>query len=389
VLKKIIFIIGSLLIGFSLGYLFIRYARYLLPKNNALTRILSPLVLEKQQVIGFLPYWLTASADKDYAKYLTTLTYFSLTVGPDGSITKLSKPGEEDPGWRSLSSGKMDTFFNDAKNNNLLLSLLVFNGDENMIYSLISDPVTHAKNLVEDIAPLMKQYGFKDVNLDIESVLPASDEARQDFTMFVREVKKNIDNQNLGTLTVDASPIVLIKKYLIDLSEVGKLTDNIVLMTYDFHYPGSYVTGPVAPIGGAGIEAEFDSDTSIKEALKILPAQKILLGLPLYGYEWETLGDSPRSAVIPGSGLVASNRRVEKLIASCATCSARIDKYSEESYLIYQDQSTGTYHQFFYPDAVSTAKKIQLANHYQLGGVALLAIGYDGDNILDPIKSYK
>ncbi|PJC30359.1 hypothetical protein CO051_06115 [Candidatus Roizmanbacteria bacterium CG_4_9_14_0_2_um_filter_39_13] len=120
-----------------------------------------------------------------------------------------------------------------------------------------------------------------------------------------------------------------------------------------------------------------------------MPSRKIFLGTPLYGYEWETLGNTPHSAIMPASGLVVSNRRAEEFIESCASCSAQIDSEARESYVIYQDQQTGTYHQMFYPDEQATLEKIKLTNKYNLGGVAVWALGYDGKTILNPLEKYK
>ena len=387
--KNTLVLILGLIIGSASTYFGLKYLNKYIPKNNSINKILSPLGLNRNKVIGFLPYWLVGSMDKDYTKYLTTLTYYGLTVGPDGKIQKETNPGESEPGIFTLKSGKMDEIFRDARKNNLSLSLLIFSSNEEDIGNLINDPITNAKTLVSEVAPYMKQHNFDDLNLDIESVIEASESARQNFTTFIAEVKKNMDRQNLGTLTIDASPIVLFKKYLINLTDIDKYVDNIVLMTYDFHYPGSSVTGPVSPISGAGIDAELDSEVSIVEALKNISSEKIILGLPLYGYSWETLNDTPRSAVIPGTGLAISNRKVEKFLESCATCSAKLDNSALESYVIYKDQETGTYHQIFYPDREATYKKIQLTNKYKIGGMALWALGYDGKNILDPLKDYK
>lgn len=364
--------------------------KYIIPfYRNQLGNISRLFIPQTHQVIGFLPYWLTSKADKNYDKYITTLTYFGLNVGSDGKIVKFNAPGEEEPGWYTLKSGKVDVFLKNAKRDNINLSLLIFSGDEATISALLSHPTTHAQNLVEEVKPIMQKYGFKDLNLDIESVSVASEDARMRFTAFVKEVKKNMNKHRLGTLTIDVTPTALIKPYLINVTEISKLADYIVLMTYDFHYTGSLVTGAVSPMGGAGINAEFDTETGIKEALRIMPSQKILLGTPLYGYEWETLGNTPHSAVMPASGLTVSNRRAEEFIASCATCSAQIDPEARESYVMYKDQQTGTYHQMFYPDQQATLEKIRLTNIYKLGGVAVWALGYDGKSILNPLEKYK
>ncbi len=388
-MKKLFIFIFGIVFGFTVGYFGIKNIGSLLPKNDSVTKILSPIGVYKRQVIGFLPYWLITSADKDYTKYLTTLSYFGLTVEADGAIEVYSQPGEAEPGRYALFyNKKVDNFLKDAKDKGVNLSLVVFSSNEENISQLIADPVTNAKNLISEVGPIMKEYGFTDLNLDIESVSIASDSARENFTSFVREIKKNMDEKSLGTLTIDASPTVLIKNYLINLSEVEKIVDYVILMTYDYHYFGSSVTGPVAPVGGAEIEAEFDTEMAIKVAINTLPLEKIIMGVPLYGYEWETLGDTPRSGVIPGTGIAASNKRVEKYLTTCTDCEVKTDKYGQESYLIYKDEETRTYHQIFYPDKSATEAKVKLAKRFDIGGIALWALGYDGATILDPLLSF-
>ena len=56
-------------------------------------------------------------------------------------------------------------------------------------------------------------------------------------------------------------------------------------------------------------------------------AQKIILGIPAYGYEWETLSDVPRSGIIPATAVTASSRRVEQLLKDCQNCTTEFKKY--------------------------------------------------------------
>lgn len=372
------------MIGLLSGYFGMKYV---VPRYRSQLNI-SESFLPKHHVIGFLPYWLVGKANKDYNKYITTLTYFGLTIGTDGKIVRYNAPGEEEPGWSTLRSGKVDAILKKAEKDHVDLSLLVFNADEASISALLSDPAVHARNLVEEVAPIMSHYGFKDLNIDIESASVASEESRIKFTSFIREVKKNVDKHKLGTITLEASPTVLIKKYLINLTEIHPLVDYVVLMTYDYHYQGSSVTGAVSPIGGAGTNAEFDTITGVREALRILPPSKILVGAPLYGYEWETLSETPRSAVLPGSGLTASNRRTEQFLNTCK-CTIHWDEEAKESYIVYKDKETDTFHHLYYPDKQATQEKVNLVKKYNVGGLALWALGYDGKIILNPLENYK
>lgn len=377
--KNLIIILAGIIVGILIGFLVVVEK----------VPLISPILKPQREVMGFLYYGLLGKLDKDYSKYITTLAYFGLTVDIDGSILKLNNPQEEDSGWYNLNSDKVNQILKDMTKRGVKLSLVIFSADEEKIYSLIDDPILHAKTLIAEVTPIMKKYNFKDLNIDIESFKEASDEARVKFSQFFKEVRKGVDENNLGTLSIDVSPTIFVKKYLVDPNTITPLADYLMVMAYDYHYPGSLVTGPVAPLQGAGTISELDTEAPIKEALKIVPKQKIILGLPLYGYSWETITDFPKSATIPASALVYSNRTIENMLSKCASCSARVEKEAQESYLIYKDQETGTYHQIFYPDKRIMQVKVDYAKSMDLGGIGLWALGYDGPNILEPLTEYK
>ena len=191
------------------------------------------------------------------------------------------------------------------------------------------------------------------------------------------------------TLTLETSPIDAIEKRLIDIQSVAPYVNNIVIMAYDYHAPDSFVTGPIAPLNGAGSESEYDVTTAVEQTLRFIPPQKLILGVPLYGYEWEVLDPVPRSAVIPGRGVLASTERIENLLNSCATCSAKIDNLAQESYLTYFSTDTNSNHLAFFPSKADMQAKVQFAQQNGLGGIALWALGYEGKTILQPLESYK
>ncbi len=377
------------LLGLGCGVISVLFVlKYVAKFSPQTKRLLTPLGIQKPAVIGFFPYWLMSAADRDYSPYIDTISYFALTVGIDGTLEKRTKPTETEPGWRALSSNKMGAVLATAKKNNMGRSLVIFSGDQEKIGELIAYPNNHAQALMNEVSPIISKYGFTDLNIDIEKVSLASSSARQNFTQLIKTIHQQLraNNSNV-TLSIDVSPTALIQPYLTDISAIAPYVDTVIFMVYDFHFQGSSVTGAVSPVGGAGVTAEYDAETSIKEALKVLPPEKIILGVPLYGYEWETLADHPHAAVIPGSGITASSRRIEDFLTNCASCSAQFDPVSKESYLIYKDQNTNTYHQLFYPDKQAMQEKVNLVKKYHLGGMALWALGYEGNAIFDPLKN--
>lgn len=346
-LKGFIFLV---FLGLSFGVTY-----FLLPKNSSVQKEeIRPVI------IGFLPYWLLDKADKNYDQYFTNLSYFSLTIAADGSIKKFDKPGELEPGWNALNS------------------LDIKNAKELTIFSSTFSSDMNAATLAAELFPIMTAHNFTNLNLDIEDVSPASPEAQIIFTEFVKTLKQNIP----WPLSIDVSPTDLIQDRLIKLESIEPYVDKIILMTYDYHYSGSLVTGPVAPVGGFDKTAEYDVESAIKIALNTLPKEKIILGVPLYGYEWETLTPDARAAILPGSGQVASNQRM-------ATLSADFDQETAENHAVYFDDSTQTYHQIFFPTEKSVQAKIDLVKKYQLAGLAFWAVGYDGATILQPLLKYR
>ena len=388
-LKAFLTIFFGLILGLGIG-IFLVFST----KGNSTP--LSPMNLKqaiqpaKKESLGFLPYWLLDKAKNDYSGYITTLDYFSLTLDVDGTILKSTTPVELEPGWHALTSGSVDTFLNTAKSKNIKLSISIFDGSQASIDRVLDDPSTAGTNLVNDMSKVMSKYGFSDLNLDIESITEATPAAQLKFAQFVSEVRNQISLQKLPyTLSIDIAPIDFIKNNrLIKPELIEKYVDKIILMAYDFHSPGSFVTGPVAPLGGAGTIAEFDTKVGVEKALKVTTPGKILLGIPFYGYSWETIDNFERAAIVPSSAVITSNSTVEDILSKCTNCSTQFDDIAKEAYVIYKDNDTNTYHQIFYPDKKSTEAKVNFVNSEGLAGIAIWALGYEGGSVINPIQSF-
>jgi spore germination protein YaaH len=383
-IKKIFFGIGAIVLGaaIAIGIIFLlgRMVRFDDP-------ILSKVGIHKPQIIGFLPYWLMDKVDKNYTPYITTLTYFGLAVDVDGKPIYLTTPQEEDPGWTTLKGDRLTKVREEAQKNNLKTSLLVHSADEDKIAKLIEHPEEAAHALVSEVGPIMQSRGFTDLNLDIESFLIASPSARINYTLFAKTVAEDVRAANLGTITIEIPPIALVREFLIDPKEIGHIADYVVMMTYDYHYLGSFTTGAVAPIGGAGSTWEFDVETAVKEGVRVIPPEKLILGIPLYGYQWEAMSDRAEAATIPSGASTASLRRVQEILRDCPTCKTALDPVALSPYTIFTKDDVINH--IYYENEASMQEKINLAKKYNLGGVALWALGYEDDAILRPLEKYK
>ena len=340
-------------------------------------------------IVGFLPYWLFEKTNSTYGKTISVLSYFALTIDSDGTIVKLTNPREEDPGWFSLKSDTWTQHNQSIGKSNGKTSLTVHLADEDVIELLMQNPVQHAQNLVHDVSPIMKSYGFSDLNIDIESFREATPSSQAQFTAFLRTVTNEIRKNKMGTITLDISPSAFIRPFLIDPKAVEPYVDYLLLMAYDYHYTGSLIAGPVAPVGGVPTVRELDVETSLTNALNIYPPGKILLGIPLYGYEWETIRNEAGSATIPGGGVAASAKRVSELVSTCTNCTQGYDEIAKQPYVVFPDQPASDFHVIYYENEKSLRDKISLAKKYHIAGIALWALGYETDPMFSALSEFK
>lgn len=375
----------AVVFGVCSGYLLPTFVSFL--PQPLISPIATSLSLPERKSIGFLPYWLMTKAQPSYSPYLTDLAYFSLTVRGDGTIERFVRPGEEEPGFTTLKKETTKEVLRKAKNDGLVTSLTVFMSDESAISELLENPEPHAQTIISEITPLFHEYGFTDLNLDIESVKTASASGRRSFTQLVKTLKNELVKKELGTLTVELTVASLFNYHVSDPVEIGAVADTIVLMTYDYHYPGSLLSGPIAPIGGTFTVRANDVRTSLLNAIQKIPKEKVVMGIPLYGYEWETVSGTASAAVIPGTGQTASDHRVEELLATCTNCKEYWDTESEEPYLLYPEASY--YTAIVYTNSQAIESRLRLSKELGLGGVAFWALGYEGSKTLGPVEHYK
>jgi len=127
------------------------------------------------------------------------------------------------------------------------------------------------------------------------------------------------------------------------------------VMTYDENVPGG-TPGPVA--GSDWMRA------CLKYAATQIPADKILLGLPAYGYDYDTTA---------GTGTAVAWKDIPPLLSS-TVATAQWDTTTNSPFFDYTDFGGDT-HEVWYEDTKSIQLKSGYALSLNLKGVSMWALG--------------
>ncbi|PKL19339.1 MAG: hypothetical protein CVV49_01280 [Spirochaetae bacterium HGW-Spirochaetae-5] len=127
--------------------------------------------------------------------------------------------------------------------------------------------------LVNDIIEVSKK--FDGVQIDFEAISP--DDAGN-FLEFLKLIKAGLEPGKTLSVALPAKPRKVKDAY--DYKAVSDIVDRVFIMAYDQHWSTSK-PGPVASLSW-GINV-------ISYAITEIPAEKLIMGIPLYGRAWRDI----------------------------------------------------------------------------------------------------
>lgn len=327
-----------------------------------------------KEIIGFLPSWIVAQNTDLYIKHLTQLIYFGFGVNENGDIVKYGEDGTPVLEWHYFTSPNFARLKKEAKGNKTKVLAAFKMLDNETTDNLISNSGS-TNYFIKSIIALLKDYDLDGINLDIEyftdSDFPTSSFLNTFLTKVTSELKKN-NPKYIVSVDVNATVVLSDKAY--DMVKIGETADQVVVMAYDYRLPSSQRAGPVAPIN-ASIN-EHSINESISSLAGRVPLEKIILGIPLYGYEWQTANKNHKSTAVAGSGALATYKRVRELLEGRGDIEKHWDSQSLSPWLIYMQ--SGAIKQIYYEDDRSIKAKLDFVKNKNLGGIGLWALGYEG-----------
>ncbi|GAB4094443.1 polysaccharide deacetylase family protein [Flaviaesturariibacter terrae] len=229
----------------------------------------------------------------------------------------------------------------------------VFHGE--LVHRILGDPA-RKERFISQLIRLLQANGFAGVNIDFEELQESSSEP---LVAFERELYTRLHAAGL-LLSQDVSPFN--NDY--DYAALGAYNDYVFVMAYD-QYSQDTKAGPVAH--QKWIEA------AVEEALRHLPARKVVLCLAAYGYDW------PREQNAPEDVDVLSYRKAISL-AKEAQAKIEFDNDSYNLYFSYYDDSDVP-HDVYFTDAATTFNALRFASEAHLAGTALWRLGSEDQRI--------
>ncbi len=349
----------------------------------------------RQSVVAYFPSW--GIYEKGYevehlpADRLTHVIHAFARISPEGEMAIIDPWADLERAigpdkWDTPLRGNFGAYARIKAAHPHLRVLIAVGGwfDSGRFSEVAATPAARAK-FAASVRAFCLQYGFDGVDLDWEYPVVATDVNRnvrpedgENYALLAGAIRAEFDVQSAADgkryeITA-AMPAGFDKFERINLSALAAQLDLINLMTYDFH--GRWIatqTGHNAPLFRSALDPNprYNTDEAVRGYLAAgVPAAKIALGIPAYGYGWQGVTSQVPFSV--ASGLGPGTLPVEPGFYDYRTVAAlvrdnpgaeRWDEAAEASYFYNGDLWIG------YDSPRALRRKLEYARDLGLGGV--------------------
>lgn len=324
--------------------------------NNKLQITKHPTPYNLQLTISqslFIPYWSTnlSETDMKYDSYY----YFGIAPTAVGEI-------ENEVGLQNMPM-IVESLKSKAKSQKKLVIRML----DNEINESILTSQRVQGTLADELLSILNKNSFSGIVLDIEVPFTLQATKKGQITNLVQQIctamkanYKTCDMLIYGDFSYRNRPY--------DLKTLGKITDKILLMAYDFHKAG----------GEPGPNFDFDEKQKygydfkqmVADATALVPKEKIEVVFGMYGYDW-TLNEQG-TPLKSATALSVNNIRSKVLRSESLKVESNEAK---EKNIKYIDEE-GVSHIIWYEDEESTAIKTEYLYNQGIGKISYWAYGY-------------
>ncbi len=286
---------------------------------------------------------------KQVAPLLTYLAPFSYQANRDGTLSP-------------LALGELPQI---ARLENTSLMLVITNLEDGAFSDSLARDILQSsavQNLLLDniVAELNRVGVFSDVHFDFEFLPPELKDAYNNFLRLAVDRLHPLGYMVSSALAPKTSATQIGQWYEAhDYKAHGEIVDFVIIMTYEWGYSGGPPM-PVSPIGPV--------EQVLRFALSQIPAQKIMIGQNLYGYDWRLPYQS-------GTSARALSPQTAIGLALEYNADIQYDYTAQAPYFYYTDND-GVRHIVWFEDARSIQAKFDLIKRLNLRGISYWRLGF-------------
>lgn len=267
----------------------------------------------------------------------------------------------------TLSNSASKEYIAWAKKRGYQVWPLVQSFNPDITTKILNDTLLREK-VQKQILWFTRMYDVEGINIDFENIYLKD---KDQFTQFIRELY-TLSNAEGIVLSIDVTPHSSSANWSLcyDRKALGKVTDYIMLMTYDEHWASSTKSGSVASIGWV--------KQKLNMLLKEVPAQKVVLGVPFYTRIW----------IEKPNGTLHSKALAMKEVDEYIKKYKLTPTWNQQAGQYYvQWNEGGTTYKIWIEDARSLSLKVGLVKQYHLAGAAAWRRGFEDLEIWNIMNS--
>lgn len=221
-----------------------------------------------------------------------------------------------------------------------------------------------AKNrFVSNLVTIVREKKYAAINIDFEENYPEDRELYNEFLRNITPILKQegvLVSTTLAPKVSASEPVAWFGGLDHDYEAHGQIVDFVNIMTYDM---GGWFSGPPLPVSPITTMREV-----LNYATSVIPKEKIMLGLPLYGYDWKL----PFDPDVDFAETIGPREAVD--LAREKGADIQYNYIEEAPFFTYFDE-IGNEHIVWFEDARSMKAKLNLINEYSLLGASYFILG--------------
>jgi spore germination protein YaaH len=333
------------------------------PAAKGATKTPIPIPIPGHEVYGFVPYW---EMDGGIAAHLaetdlSTLALFSVTHKKNGDLAS----GER--GYRRIDGPLGRQLIREAHDRGVRVELVYtsFGTGKNDAFFRSADAQERA---IAGLVAMATDLGVDGINVDVELLAPEHVAAYGQFVGLLRTALRAVDGEAQVSVATQAN----VSGTAMAVAATAAGADRIFMMGYDYHWSGS------EPGASAPLDRRDGSQKDLAWSLDLyrdagVPAERTILGLPLYGMSWPVVGpelgaarDGRGSVWVPSDNLAILRDRT--LVPS-------LDLLEMVEHLAVPDGDG--WRAIYYDSPTTLTPKLELADARGLAGAGLWAVGYE------------